>query len=58
MNYVTPRLKKLSDRWYSKLVGDRSPRMELLRHEDFLRGLGLSNYMADLRGYRLFEPNA
>lgn len=43
------RLKRLSDRWYSRLIPETSRQsMELLRHAEFMRGLGLSGFVARL----------
>ena len=39
--------KRWSDRWYSRLIPEISPcAMELLRNAEFIRGLGLSNFIA------------
>lgn len=43
------RLKRLGDRWYSQLIPETSRQsMELLRHAEFMRGLGLSGFVARL----------
>jgi ADP-heptose:LPS heptosyltransferase len=42
-------LKRWSDRWYSRLIPETSKQsMELLRHAAFMRGLGLSGFVARL----------
>lgn len=42
-------LKRWSDRWYSRLIPETSRQsMELLRHAEFMRGLGLSGFVARL----------
>jgi ADP-heptose:LPS heptosyltransferase len=39
--------KRWSDRWYSRLIPETSRQsMELLRHAEFMRGLGLSGFVA------------
>jgi len=39
--------KRWSDRWYSRLISETSPQaMELLRHAEFMRSLGFSNFTA------------
>jgi ADP-heptose:LPS heptosyltransferase len=43
-NSITPWLKRWSDHWYSRLIVTAAePTMELIRHAQFLRGLGLSH---------------
>jgi len=40
-------LKRWSDSWYSRLIPETSRQsMELLRHAEFMRGLGLSGFVA------------
>jgi ADP-heptose:LPS heptosyltransferase len=46
---ISPRLKRISDRWYTKLVpASESPLMELCRNAEFLRGLGAKDFQADV----------
>jgi len=42
-----PWLKRIADRWFSELIDcGATTRMEILRHADFLRGLGIADFRA------------
>jgi ADP-heptose:LPS heptosyltransferase len=46
---IRPYLKRISDRWYTRLVpATKAPLMELERNAEFLRGLGLKDFKADV----------
>ena len=46
---ITPYQKRRSDRWYTHLISASSePLMELERNAEFVRGLGLSDFQADV----------
>lgn len=46
---IRPSLKRISDRWYTRLVPATSaPLMELERNAEFLRGLGLHDFRANI----------
>jgi ADP-heptose:LPS heptosyltransferase len=46
---ILPSLKRISDRWYTRLIpATKAPLMELERNAEFLRGLGLPDFRADM----------
>ena len=49
LNNITPRQKRHSDGWYTSLVPAEAEKMnELERNAEFIRGLGLTDFRADL----------
>jgi ADP-heptose:LPS heptosyltransferase len=49
LNNMTSWQKKISDKWYSKLITAKDdPLMELQRNAEFTRGLGLRNFTAGM----------
>ena len=48
--------KKLSNRWYTTLIeADSNAMMELKRNAEFIRGLGMRNFLAEVPSYALTE---
>jgi ADP-heptose:LPS heptosyltransferase len=49
LSNILPAQKDISDRWYSRLIKTESEqRMELTRNADFIRSLGLKDFVSDV----------
>lgn len=49
LSNILPAQKDISDRWYSRLIKtDAELRMELTRNADFIRSLGLKDFVSDV----------
>ncbi len=54
---IKPWQKRISDKWHTRIItSDNKPLMELVRNAEFMRGLGLKNFYADVPDLMVQAP--